>query len=99
MTPVFNGSASLRDAAGALIENVTKSVRRKAVVDEEYLEKLYSDVTSLYRLDQKKGGTLEAGEDLGPHPATAVVVLAGLGVTWVLILEYVGYGALKKRKK
>ena len=28
ITPVFNGSASLRDAAGTLIENVTKSVRR-----------------------------------------------------------------------
>ena len=28
-TPVFNGSTSLRDAAGQLIENVTKSVRRK----------------------------------------------------------------------
>ena len=99
VTPVFNGSASLRDAAGALIENVTKSVRRKAVVDEEYLEKLYSDVNSLYRLDQKKGGTLAADADLGPLPATAVVLLSALGVTWVLILAYVGYGALKKRKK
>ncbi len=29
VTPVYNGSASLRDAAGQLIENVTKSVRRK----------------------------------------------------------------------
>ena len=30
---------AVRDAAGALIENVTKSVRRKATVDDEYLEK------------------------------------------------------------
>ena len=29
VTPVFSGSASLRDAAGQMIENVTKSVRRK----------------------------------------------------------------------
>ena len=29
VTAVFNGSASLRDAAGQLIEDVTKSVRRK----------------------------------------------------------------------
>ena len=28
-TPVFNGSTSVRDAAGQLIEDVTKSVRRK----------------------------------------------------------------------
>ncbi len=99
VTPVFNGSASLRDAAGALIENVTKSVRRKETVDDEYLAELYADVNSLYRLDQKKGGTLAADADLGPLPATAVVLLSALGITWVLILSYVGYGALKKRKK
>ena len=33
-TPVFNGSTSLRDAAGQLIEDVTKSVRRDQVVDQ-----------------------------------------------------------------
>ena len=52
VTPVFNGSASLRSAAGELIENVTKSTRRKAVVDDEFIAKLYDDVTSLYHLDQ-----------------------------------------------
>ena len=38
ITPVFNGSASLRDAAGQLIEDVTKSVRRKQTVAEAYIE-------------------------------------------------------------
>lgn len=52
VTPVFNGSASLRDAAGQLIESVTKSVRRKQEIDDAYIDKLYSDVTSLYHLDQ-----------------------------------------------
>ena len=33
VTPVFNGSASLRDASGQLIENVVKSVRRKETID------------------------------------------------------------------
>ena len=50
-TPVFDGSASVRDAAGQLIENVTKSVRRKQTVDETYMEKLYDEVIALYRLD------------------------------------------------
>ena len=99
VTPVFNGSASLRDAAGALIENVTKSVRRKETVDEAYLDELYADVNSLYRLDQKKGGTLASDGDLGPMPATAAALLSALGITWVGILAYVGYEALKKRKK
>ena len=31
VTPVFNGSASLRDAAGQMIENVAKSIRRKVL--------------------------------------------------------------------
>ena len=34
VTPVFNGSASLRDAAGQLIENTVKSVRRGETVDD-----------------------------------------------------------------
>ena len=50
ITPVFNGSASLRDAAGQMIENVTKSVRRKETVDDAYFEKLYDDMVSLYHL-------------------------------------------------
>jgi hypothetical protein len=50
-TPVFDGSASVRDAAGQLIENVTKAVRRKQVVDEDYMAALYDEVIALYRLD------------------------------------------------
>ena len=40
VTPVFNGSASLRNAAGQMIENVTRSVRRKETVDDAYIDKL-----------------------------------------------------------
>ncbi len=54
VTPVFNGSASVRDAAGQMIENVVKSVRRKETVDDEYMRKLEKDITSLYRLDRLK---------------------------------------------
>ena len=45
ITPVFNGSSSVRSAAGQLIENVTKSMRRKETVDEAYMDKLYEGVT------------------------------------------------------
>ena len=38
VTPVFNGSTSLRDAAGQMIENVTKSVRRKQTVDSATID-------------------------------------------------------------
>lgn len=97
VTPVFNGSASLRDAAGQLIENVTKSIRRGETVDEEYMEKLFADVTSLYRLNQ--GGVLNSGKnDLGPMPAMSVWLLACLGAAWIIILAYVIIERHKKRK-
>ena len=101
VTPVFNGSASLRDAAGQLIENVTKSVRRKQEVNDEYIDNLYEEVTSLYHLDQG-GGTEVSGsgkkEDLGELPATAVILLASLAGAWILIILYLIYGAVKKKR-
>lgn len=96
VTPVFNGSASLRNAAGQLIENVTKSTRRKQTIDDAYMEKLFADVTSLYRLDQISAFTGKT--DLGPLPATAVILLVSLAVTWCGILLYVISQHLKKRK-
>lgn len=98
VTPVFNGSASLRDAAGQLIENVTKSVKRKETIDDAYMEKLYADVTSLYRLDE--GSRTAAGKaELGPLPGTAVALLSVLGITWVLIGVYAAHQARKNSKK
>ena len=92
VTPVFNGSTALRDAAGQMIESVTRSVRRKETVDEAYMEKLFSDVSTLYRLDQVKGS------DFGPLPQTAVLLLAALGGTW-LILGAVALMVKIRRKK
>ena len=91
VTPVFNGSTSLRDAAGQMIENVTKSIRRKQTVDEAYMESLYSDMTSLYRLDQSgdTGGAAAGKRDLGPLPRTSVVLLSVLAGAWVLMGLYV----------
>lgn len=97
VTPVFNGSASLRDAAGQMIEEVTKSVRRSETVDAAYMEKLFTQMNSLYRLDQKS--TSAAGRaDLGALPGTAVALLAVLGLAWLLIIAYVCREALKARK-
>lgn len=98
VTPVFNGSASLRSAAGDLIEAVVKSVRRKQNVDAAYLEKLYADTTTLYRLDQIT--TAEGGgrQTFGPLPTASKLLLGGLALCWVGILGYLGKEAMKKRK-
>ncbi len=93
VTPVFNGSASLRDAAGQMIESVTRSVRRKETVDEAYFEKLYTDVTALYRLDQVES------TDLGPLPATALWLLGALGCTWVLLSGWFVFGKIRQKRK
>lgn len=95
VTPVFNGSASLRDAAGQMIENVTKSIRRKETVDDAYMEKLFDDVTSLYRLGQASQ-TAAGKQDLGKLPHTSVLLLAALGVTWVLIILYAAADLMKR---
>ena len=96
VTPVFNGSASLRNAAGQLIEKVTLSVRRKETVDDAYIADLYDSITSLYRLGQSSV-TVE-NRDLGPLPIEAKALLIVLCATWAGIGLYVGSQTLKKRK-
>ena len=99
VTPVFNGSTSLRDAAGQMIENTTKAVRRNQTVDDAFFTKLYADMNSLYRLDQKNTSAAGSETDLGPLPSTAKALLGGLAGAWVLIIVYVAYGFLKERKR
>ena len=96
VTPVFNGSASLRNAAGQMIENVAKSTRRKQTVDETFMQDLFAEMTSLYRLDQIS--TSEGKTDLGPLPKTSVTLLTTLGLVWVGIGIYVTAEAVKKKK-
>ena len=86
ITPVFNGSASLRDAAGQLIESVVKSVRRNQPVDASTIDQLYTDTAALYHLDSVSATGGKA--DLGPLPGTAVALLAGLAIAWAGILLY-----------
>ena len=94
VTPVFNGSVSLRNASGQMVESVTKSILRKQTVDEAYMEKLFADMTSLYRLDQiQVDGQWKM--ELGPLPMESVILLSILVVTWIVI----GAFAIARRKK
>ena len=102
VTPVFNGSASLRDAAGQLIEEVTKAVRRKKTVDDSFVDSLYGQINSLYRLDQISGQAVGEGKDpgnLGALPGTAIGLLSALAAAWVLMGVYVLYRRSKGKKK
>ena len=96
VTPVFNGSASLRDAAGGMIESVTKAVRRKKEVNEAFFADLFDEMTALHHLDEADAEKLSGG-DLGPLPPTAVALLSVLGGTWVILGSIFLYDKLKKK--
>ena len=95
VTPVFNGSASLRNAAGQLVENVNKSVRRGQKVNDEYMEELYAEVSALYRLDQI---SLSSGKvSLGELPTEAKGLITALLICWISMGVYVIADKLKKK--
>ncbi len=96
-TPVFNGSASLRDAAGELIESVTKSVRRKQNVDAEYIDKLFEDIKSLYRLGEHEPSK-GINSDQGPLPVQSALFIGALVLAWIVIFAYLAADGVKKRK-
>jgi len=99
VTPVFNGSASLRDAAGELIVNVTKSVRRKQTVDDAFIEKLYANTNALYRLDSVGTDSVGGKKDLGPLPGTAITLLGTLGIVWLGIAAVFIKEKIKNHRK
>ena len=96
-TPVFNGSASLRNAAGEMVEDVVRSTRRKQTVDDAYIQELYDKVTSLYRLDQLSQ-SIQSSESLGPLPKSSVWFLSILGGTWIVILLVYAKNYFQQRK-
>ncbi|MBQ4091531.1 MAG: extracellular solute-binding protein [Clostridia bacterium] len=72
VTPVFSGSASLRDAAGQMIEEVVTAKRRKIKVDNAYMEKLFNNMVSLYRLDQVKPVEVVTDAESGSETETEI---------------------------
>lgn len=98
VTPVFNGSTSLRNASGQLIEETVKSVRRGQVVDDKYYTKLFDEVTALYRLDSVGRVTSAGKTELGPMPKEAIALIYALIVIWICIIAYVIYYRRKLQK-
>lgn len=98
VTPVFNGSASLRNAAGELVESAVKSARRKETMDDAYYQDLYSKIRTLYRLDQLNQAS-GAEQNLGPLPASSIWLLGILGAIWVVILFFFAKDWLEKHRK
>ncbi len=97
VTPVFNGSASLRNAAGQMIEEVTKAANRNKVVDEAFIKDLYGKMNKLYKLDEIAGGdTAAQPAALGELPLASKVLIGALvGTNGVLLIIWF----IEQRKK
>lgn len=99
VTPVFNGSASLRDAAGQLIESTTKSTQRKQIINDKYLDSLFNNVSSMYRLDQISNND-EQKIELGPMPTISIVLIISISIIWVcIIVSFICKRAYKNKNK
>jgi multiple sugar transport system substrate-binding protein len=96
-TPVFNGSTSLRSAAGELIEETVKWTRRNKKIDSEFIDGLYSDINSLYKLDQIETGPTK--KDFGELPNESTILIVSLGIVWLGIGAYAFANYIIKRKK
>lgn len=97
VTPVFNGSASLRDAAGQMVENVTKSIRRGEIVDDAYIDKLYQDIYALYHLDQSTSANT-TNRNLGKMPTISIILIVTIVILWLGIIGYFVSEYLKKKR-
>ena len=93
VTPVFNGSTDLRQAAGQMIEETAKGARRKKKMNDDFIADLYSNMTSLYHLDQihvsAAEGETEGAETAAaanqPLPDASKALLIALAGIWILI--------------
>ncbi|MBO4770148.1 MAG: extracellular solute-binding protein [Clostridia bacterium] len=97
VTAVFNGSPSLREAAGQLIENITSAGRIGKPLTDELLDAQFSSVRSLYHLDSighASGGRAELGE----MPLFSKVLLVSVVSVWIVIAAAFIVGKIKKKK-
>ena len=98
-TPVFNGSASLRNAAGQLIEETVKGINRGKTVDDAFFEDLYSKMVSLYHLDSiDTGDGIRDKTDLGPMPTASQVLIVSVLAIWLIIGAYLIINLIKSKK-
>ncbi len=98
ITPVFNGSASLRNAAGQLIEDAANAVRRKQTVDDEFFENEITRITSLYHLDDiSVSGYVK--KELGELPTASKILIIVIIVVWLGIIGFFVRDKLRAARK
>ncbi len=106
VTPVFNGSASLRQAAGQMIEEAAKAARRRIEMNDAFIRKVYADMNSLYSLNQVGANATRTEEELQEEgtvsaslPTESVVLLSALAGIWILIGIFRVRGLIRAKRK
>ena len=104
VTPVFNGSANLRQAAGELIEESCKAGRQKRTLTNKDIDKIFTDQQALFHLDEivvkdEKGVQYGNKENFGPMPTESIVLLSAIGVIWVALSLWALREFVKKKRK
>lgn len=97
-TPVFNGSASLRDAAGNLIELTVSSAIKNREINESFMQTLFERVVSLHKLDQIQVKDEPQKQELPQMPKESKILIGTLIVVWLGIGTYSGLSIIKKKK-
>jgi multiple sugar transport system substrate-binding protein len=98
-TPVFNGSTSLRNAAGELVELTVSSATKNRVINEEFMKTLFSRVTTLHKLDQIQTSTSTQKQEFDKLPTESIVLISCLCCVWVGIGSFALISHIVKRKK
>ncbi len=104
VTPVFNGSANLRQAAGELIEEACKYGRQKRSMTDESVDIIFENQQSLFHLDEivvrdEQGVAYGNKEQFGALPTGSVILLAGLGAVWLGLGAWAIWDFVKKKGK
>ena len=90
VTPVYNGSADLRNAAGELVEQVVRGARTsKEEIDGDYIDSVFTKVADLYHLRQMTDG---------PLPVESILLICALPTVWVGLAGYFIFDRIKKRR-
>lgn len=99
ITPVFNGSTSLRNAAGDLVELTVDSATKNRAINDSFMELLFSRVTALHKLDQIQTSKNLQKNEFGKLPKESVILISSFCIVWLGIGAYGLTRYISKRKR
>lgn len=97
ITPVFNGSSSLRSAAGQLIVELVRSCVRGDEINDNYYINLFNKMSKLFRITEIGNNVEEVDYSFKSIPSGGKSLLFIVAGVWVLIAVYFLLTKIKKK--